>query len=196
MLAFTAPEKTRKDSEDCLSACLASSPHVCSVTESAHCMLAACAKSVLTFTLRSRANWQHSMHSTPHPSTSHSTQTTPASTCAADSNGRSNTSSSSAEGTCQYPSTNPTVDGPTLGAPARGVSHADISVQDIPGAGVTAEDLNLDLDDALHDAQQLIQAAEQIVKESCGEKWLLQPFIPDMERNEYRSAHACIAHAC
>ncbi|KAA6425415.1 MAG: hypothetical protein FRX49_04908 [Trebouxia sp. A1-2] len=43
-----------------------------------------------------------------------------------------------------------------------------------------------DMDDALHDAQQLFKAAERIVKESCGEKWLLQPFIPDMERNEYR----------
>ncbi|DBB13238.1 TPA: hypothetical protein ACH3X3_004983 [Trebouxia sp. C0006] len=43
-----------------------------------------------------------------------------------------------------------------------------------------------DMDDALHDAQQLFRAAERIVKESCGEKWLLQPFIPDMERNEYR----------
>ena len=42
------------------------------------------------------------------------------------------------------------------------------------------------MDDVLHDAQQLFRAAERIVKESCGEKWLLQPFIPDMERNEYR----------
>ena len=43
-----------------------------------------------------------------------------------------------------------------------------------------------DLDDALHDAQQLFKAAERIIKESCGEKWLLQPSIPEMERNEYR----------
>ncbi len=43
-----------------------------------------------------------------------------------------------------------------------------------------------DMDDALHDAQQLFKAAERVIKESCGEKWLLQPFIPDMERNEYR----------
>ena len=42
------------------------------------------------------------------------------------------------------------------------------------------------MDDALHDAQQLFKAAERIIKESCTEKWLLQPFIPDMERNEYR----------
>ena len=40
--------------------------------------------------------------------------------------------------------------------------------------------------DALQDAQELFKAAERIIKESCGEKWLLQPFIPDMERNEYR----------
>ena len=40
--------------------------------------------------------------------------------------------------------------------------------------------------DGLHDAQELFYAAERIIKESCGEKWLLQPFIPDMEKNEYR----------
>ena len=40
--------------------------------------------------------------------------------------------------------------------------------------------------DSLHDAQELFYAAERIIKESCGEKWLLQPFIPDMEKNEYR----------
>lgn len=34
--------------------------------------------------------------------------------------------------------------------------------------------------------QQLFRAAERIVKETGGEKWLLQPFIPDMERNECR----------
>ena len=43
-----------------------------------------------------------------------------------------------------------------------------------------------DVGDSLHDAQELLRAAERIVKESCGEDWLLQPFIPDMERNEYR----------
>ena len=43
-----------------------------------------------------------------------------------------------------------------------------------------------DLDDAMHDAQQLFKAAERIVRDSCGEEWLVQPFIPDMERNEYR----------
>ncbi len=40
--------------------------------------------------------------------------------------------------------------------------------------------------------QQLFRAAERIVKESCGEKWLLQPFIPDMERNEYRCQTATL----
>ncbi len=41
----------------------------------------------------------------------------------------------------------------------------------------------------LHDAQQLLAAAERMLRESCGEDWLLQPFIPDMGSNEYR----CIA---
>lgn len=38
----------------------------------------------------------------------------------------------------------------------------------------------------LHDAQQLLAAAERMLRESCGEDWLLQPFIPDMGSNEYR----------
>ena len=38
----------------------------------------------------------------------------------------------------------------------------------------------------LHDAQQLLAAAERMLRESCGEVWLLQPFIPDMGSNEYR----------
>lgn len=41
-------------------------------------------------------------------------------------------------------------------------------------------------DAVFHDAQQLFKAAEQMVRESCNEEWLLQPFIPDMESNEYR----------
>ncbi len=40
--------------------------------------------------------------------------------------------------------------------------------------------------DPLHDAQQMLVAAERILRESCGEEWLLQPFIPDMGSNEYR----------
>ena len=50
--------------------------------------------------------------------------------------------------------------------------------------------------DALHDAQQLFKAADRIIKESCTEKWLLQPFIPDMERNEYRYQTATTLAAC
>lgn len=38
----------------------------------------------------------------------------------------------------------------------------------------------------LHDAEQLLAAAERMLRESCGEDWLLQPFIPDMGSNEYR----------
>ena len=38
----------------------------------------------------------------------------------------------------------------------------------------------------LHDAQQLLAGAERMLRESCGEDWLLQPFIPDMGSNEYR----------
>ena len=77
---------------------------------------------------------------------------------------------------------------PRLESSLRDQSRASVSVQSTAWREATAgsEDSNLDLDDALHDAQQLIRAAERIVKESCGEKWLLQPFIPDMERNEYR----------
>lgn len=42
--------------------------------------------------------------------------------------------------------------------------------------------------DRLHDAQQLLEAAERVLRESCGEAWLLQPLIPDMACNEYRQA--------
>ena len=111
-----------------------------SVTEDIVCC-AACGKNVMTFTLRSQANWQ-----------------------------LTNPNSSAAQ-----------------------QGHPDVSLQ---GAGgkVSA----LDLDNALHDAQQLLKAAERIVMESCGEKWLLQPFIPDMEANEYRYVHVFPAscHIC
>ena len=40
----------------------------------------------------------------------------------------------------------------------------------------------------LHDAQQLLKAAERMLLESCGEDWLLQPFIHDMGTAEYRYA--------
>ena len=70
-------------------------------------------------------------------------------------------------------------------------SDPDVSVQ---GAG--GKDSDLDLDNALHDAQQLLKAAERIVMESCGEKWLLQPFIPDMEANEYRCVYSLHRGIC
>ena len=56
--------------------------------------------------------------------------------------------------------------------------------------GSTAQDgtAAAELLDRLHDAQQLLDAAERIVRESCGEVWLLQPLIPDMGCNEYRQA--------
>lgn len=44
----------------------------------------------------------------------------------------------------------------------------------------------------LHDAQQLLAAGEHMVRESCGEDWLLQPLIPDMGSNEYR----CVWVSC
>ena len=80
--------------------------------------------------------------------------------------------------------------------------HPDVSVQGTekggPLVGGEVSDLDLDLYNALHDAQQLFKAAERIGMESCGEKWLLQPFIPDMEVNEYRCVHAFLApwHMC
>lgn len=40
--------------------------------------------------------------------------------------------------------------------------------------------------DILQDAQQLLKAAKRVLLESCGEDWLLQPFIPDMGTGEYR----------
>lgn len=42
--------------------------------------------------------------------------------------------------------------------------------------------------DLLQGAQQLLKAGQRILTESCGEAWLLQPFIADMGNNEYRSA--------
>ena len=65
----------------------------------------------------------------------------------------------------------------------QGISHP---FSDHMGQPDDSSDAAEGMDDALHDAQQLFKAAERIVKESCTEKWLLQPFIPDMERNEYR----------
>ena len=39
----------------------------------------------------------------------------------------------------------------------------------------------------LHDAQQVYAAAERLVRQSCHEDWLLQPYIPDIQ--EYRYDH-------
>ena len=50
--------------------------------------------------------------------------------------------------------------------------------------GKTASEVH----DRLHDAQQLMVAAERMLREGCGEQWLLQPLIPDMGCNEYRQA--------
>ena len=35
---------------------------------------------------------------------------------------------------------------------------------------------------------QLVSTANQMIWQSCGEQYLLQPYIPDMRYNEYRSA--------
>ena len=53
----------------------------------------------------------------------------------------------------------------------------------VEGNKATAEVL-----DRLRDAQQLMVAAERMLREGCGEQWLLQPLIPDMGCNEYRQA--------
>ena len=50
--------------------------------------------------------------------------------------------------------------------------------------------------DILQDAQQLLQAAERVLLESCGEDWLLQPFIPDMGTGEYRSTCVPLQSMC
>lgn len=41
-----------------------------------------------------------------------------------------------------------------------------------------------DMHAMLRDAQQLLKAAEQVMRQSCQEDWLLQPYIPKIE--EYR----------
>lgn len=155
---------------------------------------AAGAKNVLTFTLRSPANWQPSTlsmpsrHSAQHPSYSAGTPSKPAAMVVVDSH--PNTSSCCTKDTCHCDRVVPTVTGARLDS--SGTEHVDhdVTAQGTAGSESAAGSAisNSNLDDALHDAQQLIRAAERIVKESCGEGWLLQPFIPDMERNEYRSA--------
>ena len=53
----------------------------------------------------------------------------------------------------------------------------------VEGSNATPEVL-----DRLNDAQHLMVAAERMLREGCGEQWLLQPLIPDMGCNEYRQA--------
>ena len=139
--------------------------------------------------LRSPANWQPSMHSTQRPSCSDSTSSKPAAADVNDS--RFNTSSCCAKETCQYDGINPLAPDVRLDSSAVEQGYADVSSHTVRSEE-TDSNSNTDLDDALHDAQQLVQAAEHIVKESCGEDWLLQPFIPDMERNEYPWADALL----
>ncbi|KAL0040088.1 hypothetical protein WJX79_005748 [Trebouxia sp. C0005] len=149
----------------------------------------ACAKNVLTFTLRSPSSWQHSRPSMPsvHSAQQRSNATTnnggltkkcpsvsPSPPCSCD-----NVSSLDAcKQDCAHHQRHSSTPSNTQGISLAFSSHVD-HLDDAPDA---AEDV----DDALHDAQQLFKAAERIIKESCTEKWLLQPFIPDMERNEYR----------
>lgn len=40
--------------------------------------------------------------------------------------------------------------------------------------------------EVLSDAQELLTAADRMIRTSCGEAWLLQPYIPDMSTGEYR----------
>ena len=113
-----------------------------------------------------------------------------------------NTSSCCAKDVCQFDRSIPLAPDLRLDSSAVALGYADVSSQGLTRieetAGGAVSNLNPGVDDALHDAQQLVQAAERIVKESCGEDWLLQPFIPDMERNEYRWAllvnMACMLH--
>ena len=37
----------------------------------------------------------------------------------------------------------------------------------------------------LHDAQEVYAAAEQVVRQSCQQDWLLQPYIPDIQEYRY-----------
>jgi len=157
---------------------------------------AACAKNVFTFTLRSPSSWQHSRPSMP---STHSAQQ------------RSNTTNNNSGRMKECPSVSPSPPcscdnvsslaackqdcahhqrhSSTPGT-SQGISHPFNSHV---GEPVDSPDAAEGMDDALHDAQQLFKAAERIIKESCTEKWLLQPFIPDMERNEYRYHIATLA---
>lgn len=67
-------------------------------------------------------------------------------------------------------------------------SALDMGSQGMAATEMTdsSEAVSLDMDDALHDAQELLRVAEHIARQACGEEWLLQPFVPAMGRSEYR----------
>lgn len=163
---------------------------------------AAGAKNVFTFTLRSSSNWQPSMpsrHSAQHPSScSESTPSKPAATNVVELDNHPNASNCCAKDACRCDRVVPTVTGTRVDSSGTERVDLDVSPQGIAKGEAAADSAvsNSNLDDVLHDAQQLFRAAERIVKESCGEGWLLQPFIPDMERNEYRSANAPLLALC
>ncbi len=159
---------------------------------------AACAKNVLTFTLRSLSSWQHSrpsmpsMHSAQQRSNTTNNNGVLMKTCPSVSSSPpcscDNVSSLSAcKQDCVHHQHHSSSPGTTQGTSHPFSGHVG-QPDDSPD---TAEDM----DDALHDAQQLFKAAERIIKESCRENWLLQPFILDMERNEYRCQTTTLA-AC
>ena len=70
-----------------------------------------------------------------------------------------------------------------LSTPAHASSNPTQGGNTVEGNKATPEVL-----DRLHDAQQLMVAAERMLREGCGEQWLLQPLIQDMGCNEYRQA--------
>ncbi len=56
----------------------------------------------------------------------------------------------------------------------------------VPDSASSKGNHKADLAAVLHDATELIQAAERMIRESCGEAWLLQPYIVDLPQGEYR----------
>lgn len=100
--------------------------------------------------------------------------------------------------TSQGASGNASVSKPNHTSLHSNVSHAPGVFQEgvMPGTAAESKPVNSTQQDAakqeplsiLHDAQQLLKAAERMLLESCGEDWLLQPFIHDMGTAEYRYA--------
>ena len=70
----------------------------------------------------------------------------------------------------------------------RALNGAEPDAHSMTASETTADSefANLELDEAMHDAQELLRVAEHIARQACGETWLLQPFVPGMEANEYR----------